>query len=126
MQTISTVGENFSKPVTVLVAGSREDDNARRVHMVLDDLHTAFGINYLIEGGEIGAACFASQWARSHEVPCITVPLAKLKYGNGCYPRRDLKMLSYKPDIVVAFPGTSSYMLNRAKAAPVILIEVDP
>lgn len=71
----------------------------------LDLLHSMSPITLIIEGGAIGADCFAKEWAERRGVPIHTEDAEWEKFGKAAGPIRNSKMAQMKPDVVLAAPG---------------------
>jgi hypothetical protein len=91
--------------VKVLVCGGRDYDNEEHVWEVLDLQCKLSPITLIIQGGARGADTLARLWADARRVDCLTVPADWNKYGAAAGPMRNARMLTYKPDLVIAFPG---------------------
>lgn len=89
----------------VIVCGGRDFDNVSAVRHALTAAHAKRPITLLIEGGANGADKLAREWAKAEGVPCETVHADWKRYGPAAGPLRNSKMLEYKPDAVIAFPG---------------------
>jgi hypothetical protein len=108
--------------MTVLVCGGRYYANRALVFSTLDDLKPI----RIIEGQAMGADRFAYEWAQEHDVACITCAPDWERFGHAAGHRRNAHMLTYRPDLVVAFPGGrgTADMVRQAKAAGVRVMEV--
>lgn len=113
----------------LLVTGGREYDDAWRVRKVLQGLDIAFGIEVLIHGGARGADSLADDWWFENE-PRVKRIVERPDYDR--YPprlaplRRNDKLFTHSPDLVVAFPGGggTAYTVRKAKSLHVPVIEV--
>ena len=110
----------------VLVCGGRNYANRTRLTAVLEDIHYDYGIDSIIEGGATGADKLASQWANERGISVITVPADWVSYRKAAGPIRNKKMLTFKPDLVVAFPGGkgTASMVSIARIAGVPVTEI--
>lgn len=109
----------------VLVCGGRNFQDWRKVYSILDGI---YGVSCIIEGGALGADCFAAEWADDAEVDHLQFNADWKTHGKAAGPIRNQRMLDEgKPDLVVAFPGGSGTadMVRRAKKAGVEVIEVE-
>jgi hypothetical protein len=111
----------------VIVCGGRDYRNMERMLSILDAQHAVHPIAMLIEGGAHGADELAHYWAMNRCIDCLTVPANWSKNGRGAGPIRNARMLDYKPDLVIAFPGGrgTANMIKQAKAAGVRVIEIE-
>lgn len=91
----------------VLVCGGRDYKNKDLVFETLARIHDKTPITLLIEGGANGADFWGGYWADQNCIPHLRVPADWNRYGRGAGPRRNLRMLDYKPELVVAFPGNN-------------------
>lgn len=113
----------------VLVCGGRNFRSPAQVYRFLDDFHAATPIDALIQGGcPTGADRFAKEWAR--KTPGIERYERKAdwaQHGPSAGPKRNARMLEWKPDVVIAFAGGrgTADMVRRAKAAGVRVVEVE-
>jgi len=111
----------------VLVCGGRAYGNGSRVNDTLFSIAAVEGIDVIIHGGAKGADTLAGEWARGHGgITCIVEYPDWNRYGPGAGSLRNTKMLTHKPDIVVAFPGGrgTSDMMRQARAAGIRVMEV--
>ncbi len=108
----------------VLVTGGRKNDSDYFVDLVartLDEIHKEKEITLLIEGGAAGIDTLAREWSEINEVDTLTCWAKWKRKGRIAGPVRNTHMLTYKPDLVVAFPGNSGTrdMVSKAKMAQV-------
>ena len=104
----------------VLVTGGRDFNDSAYVFDKLDMYARLFGISVLCQGGASGADSAAHQWALSRGVPSVTVEAEWDRYGTAAGRIRNQKMLTtFKPDVVIAFPGGPGTrdMVGRARGA---------
>lgn len=126
----------------LLVCGGRDYRNGAHVYTVLDKLHEEHHFTDIIQGGAGGADALAAQWARtkpelvrwvcqaawrdlSHPDAIIRTRADGVQYDAKAGHRRNKRMLEWKPDVVVAFPGQDGTrdMMKQARAAGVLVIE---
>lgn len=112
------------KNIRVLVCGGRDYENELAVHGILGTTHKTLGIQAIIHGDAAGADSFADQWARKNEVDVIRCPADWETHGKVAGPTRNLKMLRYEPDLVIAFPGGKGTgdMIAKAKKEGIPII----
>lgn len=106
----------------VLVCGGRDFTNEAFICGRLDRLHAETPITALMQGGARGADTIAGQWARSKAGIQRFVCRADWEtHGKRAGPIRNARMLEWKPDLVVAFPGGrgTADMVRQAQAAGV-------
>lgn len=127
----------------LLVCGGRDYVNTVMVYRTLDALHRRTPVTEFIQGGAKGADRIAKEWAMtkveiirweckaawldlSHPDAVIKVRADGTKYDAKAGHRRNARMLEWKPDLVVAFPGGggTADMVRQARAANVQVIEV--
>jgi predicted Rossmann-fold nucleotide-binding protein len=104
----------------VLVCGGRDFDDQALLYDVLDEIESNEGpITLVIQGGASGADELALDWAKYRGKDCLTVAADWKTHGKAAGPIRNSKMLSYNPDLVVAFPGGAGTadMVKKAIAA---------
>lgn len=90
----------------VIVCGGRNFRSPAQVWKELDRLHAEFGFTALMQGGATGVDGFAREWAaRKPEVHRYVCKAEWDKYGKAAGPKRNARMLEWKPDLVIAFPG---------------------
>jgi len=92
------------------------------VSNALDAIHAETPITHLIQGGADGVDKFAGGWAAFKPGIVRYVCHAEWdKYGRMAGPIRNCRMLEWKPDLVVAFPGGAgtANMVKQAEAAGV-------
>lgn len=110
----------------VLVCGGRDFTNRAYVLLTLDKLHAQRPISDLIHGGASGADALAGEWA-AHKRG-IRRYISKPdwdRHGKAAGPIRNAHMLTWKPDLVVAFPGGkgTAHMVKIAREAGIEVIE---
>lgn len=136
----------------VLVCGGRRFTDRAFVFRTLDRVHSKRPITLVIEGGQRhrdvrgklvgGADWLASEWANIIAIKLltveadwgdITVPGAVIKkdalgrkYNANAGPQRNAKMLTYGPDVVVAFEGGTGTADMTSKAAKANVATVFP
>ena len=114
----------------VLVTGGRSFENRSLLAKVLDRLHQERGITTLIHGAAKGADTLAGEWTKSRGIEAIANPAEWRRYGRAAGPIRNKQMLvEHKPDLVVAFPGSTgtANMISLAEKAGVKVIRIsDP
>jgi hypothetical protein len=116
--------------VRVLVCGGRDFCNIAFIWSRLDRLHAERHFTELMQGGAQGADKIANEWARTKpEIKRWVCKADWVKHGRSAGPRRNARMLEWKPDLVVAFPGGrgTADMVHRTKAANIetIKLEID-
>lgn len=112
----------------VLVCGGRDYNNAERVFSVLDRIHQKYTIDTIVHGDANGADFMGSAWAINRGVKEIACPAAWEKHGKRAGPIRNQYMLdTYKPDLVVAFPGGNgtAHMKKIAEKDGVRVVEIE-
>jgi len=105
--------------VKLLACGGRDYADRAKVFAVLDAIHKETPIAIVIHGAQTGADLLAEAWAKSRKVPYAGHPADFGRLGPSAGPRRNRKMLSWKPALVVAFPGGrgTAHMVGIAKQA---------
>jgi hypothetical protein len=111
----------------VLVCGGRDFTNRAFVWSALARLHAATPFAAIIQGGAAGADALAAEWARTK--PKIERYVCKADwatYGRSAGAKRNARMLEWKPDFVVAFPGGkgTANMVAQATAAGIQVLEI--
>ncbi len=112
----------------VLVCGGRDYRNIAFVWRTLDKLHAETPFTALMQGGAKGADAAAREWAATKTGIQRYVCRADWdRHGKAAGPLRNQRMLEWKPDLIVAFPGGAGTadMVRRAKAAGVKVIHAD-
>jgi hypothetical protein len=96
-----------------IVCGGRAFNNVDVLWEVLDK----YDPDFVIQGGAYGADFVAKDWAKRHNKGVIEHKADWDQYGRGAGPIRNAKMLTEKPDIVIAFPGGkgTENMITQAK-----------
>jgi predicted Rossmann-fold nucleotide-binding protein len=111
----------------VLVCGGRNFRSPAQVSKALDALHSIHKFTDLIHGGAKGVDTFASDWAKTKPEITRYVSYADWDtHGLAAGPIRNAHMLTWGPDLVVAFPGGNGTadMINKARKAGVEILEV--
>lgn len=87
----------------VLVCGGRDYRDPKAVYDALSALDR---VSVVIEGGALGADCFAAEWADKTETEHLQFVADWKAHGRAAGPIRNKRMLDEgKPDLVLAFPG---------------------
>jgi hypothetical protein len=107
--------------VRVIVCGGREFGSPAQVFRELDRLHVELGITAVMQGGARGVDTFAREWAASRGIEHWVCKPDWDKHGLSAGPIRNARMLEWKPDLVIAFPGRrgTADMIRQAEAAGV-------
>lgn len=109
----------------VIVCGGRDFKSPAQVWKELDRLHAEMRFTALAQGGATGVDWFAREWAtRKPEVHRYVCKADWEQYGKAAGPKRNARMLEWKPDAVIAFPGGAgtANMVKQATAAGVRVI----
>jgi len=115
----------------ILVCGGREYgqqvEEERRVFEVLDAQYAQSPIELVIQGGARGADTMGRLWAEARSIDCLTVPAKWEIHGRAAGPMRNTRMLNYKPQLVIAFPGGrgTADMVRKAKRANLLVMEIE-
>jgi hypothetical protein len=90
----------------VLVTGGREYKDRNTIYRVLDAVHAARRITYLMHGNARNADRIAHKWALSRGVQPVAFEALWDFEGDAAGTRRNKRMLEFvRPDRVIAFPG---------------------
>lgn len=110
--------------LVVLVCGGRDYKNTFKVHKTLDELPLKPFL--VIQGGARGADEAAKNWAEMNYVQSLTVPANWPRDGKSAGVLRNIEMLDWKPDLVIAFPGGkgTEHMVKVAKKAGIEIMEI--
>lgn len=74
----------------------------------LDYVREVYGIRKIVTGGCPGADWLARKWARKNKIPYFQYEADWKRYGKAAGPIRNREMIvKEKPEVLVAFPGTS-------------------
>ena len=112
----------------VLITGGRSFEKRSLLTEALDRLHQERGITTLIHGAAKGADRLAGEWAESRGIEVIANPAEWRRYGRAAGPIRNKQMLAeHKPDVVVAFPGSTgtANMVSIAEKAGVEVVRIN-
>lgn len=111
----------------VIVCGGRDFASPALIWESLDRFHASHTITALMQGGARGVDTFARDWAAQHPEIARFVCHADWKtHGNSAGPRRNARMLTWKPDLVIAFPGGrgTANMVSQALQAGVRVLHI--
>ena len=110
----------------VLITGGRNYDNLTFLFRMLDACHGKRGISMIIQGDAQGADALSKQWAKSRQLPYLSCPAEWNKLGKAAGMRRNVDMLAYEPDLVIAFAGGTGTagMIREALKAGVEVIDL--
>jgi YspA, cpYpsA-related SLOG family len=110
----------------VIVCGGRDYPSPSHVFAGLDDLHAERPISELMQGGATGVDQFARDWAIYNGVKRWVCHADWKTHGKAAGPMRNQRMLEWKPDVVVAFPGGrgTADMVRRARDTGIEVIEL--
>lgn len=105
----------------VIVCGGRDFANRAYVWSKLDQVHAKTAITSLMQGGAAGVDRLAAEWRVAKGIPGFVCRPDWEKHGKAAGPIRNARMLEWKPDLVVSFPGGrgTQDMIKQAKAAGV-------
>jgi len=113
----------------VLICGARDWTNRRQIRDWLEWLQTQ-GYGYLIEGEAKGADTIAKEEALNLGYGVISVPAKWEIYGRAAGPIRNAEMLTYHPDLVLAFhldisksKGTANMVMQTQAARVPVIVE---
>lgn len=109
----------------VVVCGGRDFQSPAQVWRGLDAIHQSTPIKELMQGGcPTGVDRFAKEWAAANGVKRWVCHAKWDQHGRAAGPIRNGRMLEWKPDAVVEFPGGrgTADMVRRAKEAGVAVI----
>jgi predicted Rossmann-fold nucleotide-binding protein len=111
----------------VLVCGSRNGYDERKLSEFLDRLNLETPINQVITGGGTGVDQQALDWAKSLNIDTKVYPADWDQFGRAAGPIRNQQMADLKPDLVVAFPGGrgTADMVRRALKSVIKVIQVE-
>lgn len=91
----------------VIVCGGRNYHQPGHVFQSLKRLHGILPITAVMQGGGTGVDAIARQWAWTHKnIERFVCHANWTRYGKAAGPIRNARMLEWKPDLVVAFPGS--------------------
>ena len=112
---------------TWLICGGRDFTDAAMFDSAMSDLMHLKGCPDKVVHGACsdrmgkytGADKLADEWGKRHALTVIPEPADWTHQGKAAGPIRNSKMLTHKPDLVVAFPGGrgTADMVQKAKAA---------
>ena len=105
---------------TWIICGGRGFTDAVMFDAAMSDLMRLKGCpDRIVHGDYRGADKLADKWGKRMALDVIPEPADWGSYGHAAGPIRNKKMLTYKPDLVVAFPGGTgtANMIMQAKAA---------
>ena len=110
----------------VIVCGGRDFGSPAQVWRALDALHLKMPITELMQGGATGADQFAREWAATK--PGIKRYVCKAEWdahGRAAGPMRNQRMIEWKPEVVMAFPGGrgTADMVRRADSAGITVLD---
>lgn len=113
----------------VLVFGGRNliDITVEDIYKALNNIHSIYPFEYLIEGNARGVDRIAGHWAREHKITNIKYPADWEKYKKSAGPIRNQQMIDNgHPDFAIKFPGDrgTEDMKGRCINSNVPLIEV--
>lgn len=110
----------------VLVCGGRNFDHWPLVYNTLNRALKKYPDMRVMAGGAKGADSIADNWTKLQQIEFLRVPAKWKGDYKAAGPIRNKKMLEYKPDLVIAFPGGpgTAHMVKIAKEAGVKVIEV--
>lgn len=111
----------------VLICGGRNFNNWKYVSSELDKLGLVPLADLIIHGGARGADAAADVYARDRSIACLRMP-ADWSQGKSAGILRNRCMLTYGPDLVVAFPGGpgTADMVAISKKAGIEVLELQP
>lgn len=108
----------------ILTTGGRFFDDVLFVDYILGNFK--FDIDFIVHGGAKGADSLVENWAKANNVKTEVFRANWNQYGNSAGAIRNVKMYdSYRPDIVIAFPGGNgtAHAISMAKSRNISVIE---
>lgn len=111
----------------VIVCGGRDFRSPAQVWQALDRLHAQMHFTALMQGGAKGVDTYAREWViGKSEIEPYVCKAEWERFGRAAGPKRNARMLEWKPDAVIAFPGGSgtANMVKQATAAGVRVIQI--
>lgn len=108
----------------VLVCGGRDFKNEK----LLEETLSEYKIDFIIDGGAMGADYLAYAYAVMHNIKHESFPAEWKEFGKAAGPIRNKQMLDEgKPDLVIAFPGGrgTANMVEQAEKAGVKVIRIE-
>jgi len=111
----------------VVVCGGRDFRGPGQVWRALDRLHAEHRFTDLMQGGcPTGVDRFAKEWrATKPEIRGWQCDADWVNDGPSAGPRRNARMIEWKPDLVIAFPGGrgTADMVRQAWAAGIVVAD---
>jgi predicted Rossmann-fold nucleotide-binding protein len=109
----------------VIVCGGRDFNDFEYLSKKLEELHKEKEFKVVIHGNAMGADRMAGRWAKDKGIKVISCPADWLKHGKAAGHIRNGKMLTLKPDAVIAFPGGrgTENMIHQSIEAGVSVIK---
>jgi hypothetical protein len=113
----------------LLVCGGRNYADREFLFLAMDAVVVRLCIDKplaICHGGASGADQLAGEWAKSRGVHCSVYRADWKAHGRAAGPIRNAEMLgSFRPDLVVAFPGGGGTldMIRKAKKAGLMVVE---
>ena len=119
--------QNNKRPATlrVLCTGGRNFSDRSLAIATLTAIEKIYGkIDQLIHGNAAGADLICNEWAIEGGVSVRAVNAEWKLYGKAAGIIRNKKMLLYKPNLVVAFPGGkgTAHMTKIAQEAGIVTL----
>ena len=102
----------------LIVAGSRNYTDKRRVFDLLNRLHLNKSNLEIVSGLAAGPDTFGKQWAEVNDVPVHEFPADWKKYGKSAGYRRNEDMAKFADALLAFWDGESRgtmHMINLAK-----------
>lgn len=108
----------------VLICGGRDFTNVAYVWTHLDRIHAETPITEIITGGAPGADTIANDWGKTKRINRFVCKADWEQHGRSAGPKRNARMLEWKPDLVIAFPGGrgTADMVRRSTEAGVKVV----
>jgi hypothetical protein len=116
------------RKMRALICGGRDFKNVAFIWTRLDKIHAERPISAIIQGGASGVDEIAAEWAKTKRGLERYVCRADWeKHGRAAGPLRNARMLEWKPNVVIAFPGGrgTANMVKQARDAGVEVIEIN-
>jgi hypothetical protein len=110
----------------LLVCGGRDYTNKEALYTILNGIALEHPIEMVVQGGANGADYLAHRWAVDNAIPSLTVPANWARDGKSAGPIRNRKMLTYGPNMVVAFKGGrgTANMVEQAEARGIEVVKI--
>ncbi len=109
-----------------IICGGRDFNDHHYLYGVLNQCKGWWSLTHIISGGARGADQLAHEWAIQNQIKSTVIMADWDRLGKSAGFIRNMQMLDFDPDVVIAFKGGkgTEHMIRiaREKTTPVFIV----